>query len=159
MVFAFIISVIGTSVTFLAFILNNVPEPSNKANVRYLIANDGANGDLSNAGGHLPDLRMWDETGEFLGATYDPGYCQEGSTSCVTAVDTPEAVTYTLFTGNDDAICIAWTDLTWAGRQKTYQFHPGNWAHACDFTRYPTGYWYVYFYRNSCHNSIMKIRY
>ena len=88
-----IISAIGTSVDFLGFVLENVPQLGNSANVRYMIATDGANGDLSNAEGHLPDLRMWYETGEFLGGHYDPGYCRQGHTTCVTAVDTPKVVT------------------------------------------------------------------
>ncbi|KAH7368205.1 hypothetical protein B0T11DRAFT_326405 [Plectosphaerella cucumerina] len=137
-----VISVIGTGITLLSFILGNLPETPDKAKVSYIIANDGANGDLSSAGGDLPDIRHWDETAEFLGASYDPGHCGEGVTTCTTDVNTQEAVTYTLFSGNNDAICIAWTGLSWAGGQKKYGFHPGNWAHACDQTPHNNGYWY-----------------
>ncbi|KAF4840153.1 hypothetical protein CGCSCA4_v010632 [Colletotrichum siamense] len=137
-----IISVIGTGITLLSFLLDNVPSGDEQTKLSYIIANDGANGDLSSAGGDLPDVRLWDETAEFLGANYDDGYCGEGVTTCTTDVDTQEAATYTLFSGNNDAICIAWTGLSWAGGQKKYGFHPGNWAHACDQTSFNNGYWY-----------------
>ena len=139
-----IISVIGTGITLLSFLLDSVPSgETEKAKVSYIIANDGANGDLTDAGGDLPDIRHWDETAEFLGATYDPGHCDEGVTTCTTEVNTQQAVTYTLLTGNNNAICIAWTGLSWAGGQQKYGFHPGNWAHACDESGYESGYWYV----------------
>ena len=61
-----IISVIGTGITLLSFLLDNVPDGPDQTKISYIIANDGANGDLSDAGGDLPDVRLWDETGEFL---------------------------------------------------------------------------------------------
>lgn len=140
-----LISVIGTAVTVLSFFLTLEENHDNDARVKYIIANDGAHGHLTAAGGGLPDLRMFDETAEFLGAAYDPGTCDEGSTICKTYVNTPEAVTYTLFTGNDNAICIPWVGLTWAGGQRDFGFHPGQWAHACDAGGYGTdGWWCVY---------------
>lgn len=136
-----IISVIGTGVTLLSFLLDSVPDAPDGAKISYIIANDGANGDLTGAGGDMPDMRLWDETGEFLGINADPGGCGEGATNCETEVDTQEAPTYALFTGNDDAICIAWTGMNWSGQQKKFGFHPGNWAHACDYTSYNSGSW------------------
>lgn len=133
-----LISVIGTAVTLLSFLTSQIPSGPNEAEISYVIANDGAHGSLTSAGGDMPDVRMWDETAEFLGGHYDPGHCSEGFTTCTTKVNTQEAVTYTLFTGNTDAICIPWTGLSWAGGQKKYGFHPGNWAHACN-----SGAWYV----------------
>ncbi|KAK6212160.1 hypothetical protein QIS74_10114 [Colletotrichum tabaci] len=137
-----IISVIGTGITLLSFLLDNVPSGSEQTKLSYIIANDGGGGDLSDAGGNLPDVRLWDETAEFLGANYDGNHCDEGVTTCTTDVNTQEAATYTLFSGNNDAICIAWTGLSWPGGQKKYGFHPGNWAHACDHTPHNNGYWY-----------------
>ncbi|KAI9373763.1 hypothetical protein BJX61DRAFT_541431 [Aspergillus egyptiacus] len=138
-----VVSVVGTLITALGFIDANMPEGPDQTKIQYVIANDGANGALSNAGGDLPDVRLFDETGEFLGAKYDPGKCEEGYTTCTTEVNTQEAVTYTLFTGNDDAICIAWTGIAWAGGQKKYGFHPGNWAYSCDqYTDLNSGSWY-----------------
>lgn len=140
-----IISVIGTLITTVSFINSNMPEAPSQAKIQYVIANDGAHGDLANAGGDMPDVRLFDETGEFLAGTYDPGNCPEGYTTCTTDVDTQEAPTYTLFTANNDAICIAWTGIAWAGGQRKYGFHPGNWAYSCDaFTNYNNGYWYVF---------------
>jgi len=140
-----VISVIGTAVSVLSLLLDSIPSDSSKVKVSYYIANDGGPNDLSNAGGDLPDVRHWDETGEFIGGSYDPGYCGEGVTDCTTDVGTNQGATYTLFTGNDDAICIAWTSIAWSGGHTKFAFHPGNWAHACDTTPYNNGYWYVNF--------------
>jgi len=136
---ATIITVIGTTVTLLGFLLDNAPHSADQAKISYIIANDGAGGDLSSAGGDLPDVRLFDETAEFLGASFDPGSCPEGYTTCTTDVNTQEAVTYTLFTGNTDAICIAWTGVAWAGGQKKYGFYLGNWTNACDRDPWNTG--------------------
>ncbi|KAL4887721.1 hypothetical protein BJY04DRAFT_212746 [Aspergillus karnatakaensis] len=109
-----IISVIGTLITTVSFIDSNMPEAPEQAKIQYVIANDGTNGDLTNAGGDLPDIRLFDETGEFLAGTYD-----------------------------SEAAKKAWTGLAWAGGQKKYGFHPGNWAYSCDeYTDYNNGYWY-----------------
>ncbi|KNG47607.1 hypothetical protein TW65_05646 [Stemphylium lycopersici] len=143
-----VISIIGTAVTVLTYALGKIPDGPDQAKTSYIIANDGANGDLSNAGGDLPDLRHFDETAEFIGATAKSiltcrSYCDEGYTTCTTDVNTQEAVSYTLFTANNDAICIAWTGVAWAGGQKKYSFHPGNWAYACNVSPYTSGgAWY-----------------
>ncbi|KXX80765.1 hypothetical protein MMYC01_203935 [Madurella mycetomatis] len=128
-----IVSAVGTAVTLVSFSLDQIPtSDSETATVSYVIANDGANGDLTSAGGNKPDLRMWDETGEFIAIeTQDDEYCGEGWTTCSTDVGTLEAPTYTLFTGNDDAICIAWAGISFPGGNQKFGFHPGQWAHAC----------------------------
>ena len=146
---ATLISVIGTAVTILAFALSEIPDPPGKAQVTYIIANDGTTGPETpgeyseGVGGDLPDVRLFDETAEFLGANYDGSDCPEGYSTCKTDVNTQEVPTYALFSGNDDAICIAWTGIASGGRQQKYGFHPGNWAHACDRIEDRGGYWYV----------------
>ncbi|KAF6815474.1 hypothetical protein CPLU01_14123 [Colletotrichum plurivorum] len=141
-----VISVIGTGITLLGFLLVIIPNERDQTTISYIIANDGTKGpnggNLKEAGGDFPDVRLWDETGEYLGGRMDPGMCEEGRTDCTTTVDTQEAATYTLFSGNSDAICIAWTGLNWAGGQKNYGFHPGNWAYACGARGYESGNWY-----------------
>jgi len=139
-----IISIIGTGITLLSFLLDSVPDTSGgEAKVSYVIANDGANGDLEGAGGNLPDLRMWDETAEFLGiTTEDNSDCGEGYTTCTSTVSTNEAPTYTLFTGNDDAICIAWTGIAFPGGNQKFGFHPGQWAYGCSQYGNGGGTWY-----------------
>jgi hypothetical protein len=52
-------------------------------------------------------------------------------------------VSYTLFSANNYATCIAWTGVAWDGGQKKYSFHPDNWAYACDASQYDSGgNWY-----------------
>lgn len=137
-----IISVIGTAVSILSLILSEVPKDPSQAKVSYIIANDHGKGDLNNGGGDLPDVRLWDETAEYLGGSFDPGYCNEGATDCTTSVNTNQGASYTLFTGNDDAICISWTGMAWAGGHSKFGFHPGNWAYACNQHGGNAGSWY-----------------
>ncbi|KAF1837990.1 hypothetical protein BDW02DRAFT_576716 [Decorospora gaudefroyi] len=147
-----VIGVVSIGITLLTWGISQAQQDRNSARTSFIIANDNAGGpdggDLSNAGGDLPDIRHWDETIEFLGANYDPGFCDEGRTDCTVDVGTGEAVTYTLFTGNNNAICIAWTGQAWAGlgNGRRYAFHPGNWAQHCDGTPYDeswsSGNWY-----------------
>ncbi|KAK3299856.1 uncharacterized protein B0H64DRAFT_447811 [Chaetomium fimeti] len=139
-----VVSIIGTGVSILSFLLGQIPSSdSGTATVSYVIANDGANGDLTGAGGHKPDVRMWDQTAEFLGITTQDGdNCGEGWTTCTTDVSTREAPVYTLFTGNDDAICIAWTGISFPGGNQKFGFHPGQWARGCDIYGNGGGAWY-----------------
>ena len=54
--------------------------------VRVQVGLDYENG-LSNSGGDLPDIRLFNEVGEFLGGSYDPGHtdqtvCRAASRLC-----------------------------------------------------------------------------
>lgn len=138
-----IISAVGTGVTLLSYFQGVIEDAeSDYALIGYVIANDGANGELSGAGGHLPDVRAWDDTGEFLAGNSEGTDCGEGETTCTTKIYTDEAPTYTLFTGNSDAICIAWTGIAFAGSGQKYGFHPGQWAYGCDSDGDNGGSWY-----------------
>jgi hypothetical protein len=77
-------------------------------------------GKLSNAGGDLPDVRLFNEAGEFLGGEYDPGYIEDGTTGKDIRVEqsSEQQATYGLFTANDDAICIALLSIVWPDEQK-----------------------------------------
>lgn len=77
-------------------------------------------------------VRLFDETAELHGANYGGSDGLEGYSTCKTDINTQEVPTYALFSGNDDAICIAWTGVASGGRQQRYGFHAGNGAHACD---------------------------
>ncbi|GAB1319680.1 hypothetical protein MFIFM68171_09890 [Madurella fahalii] len=132
-VLGLIVFTLGTAVTIVSYSQDQIPtSDSGTAAVSYVIANDGANGDLTSAGGNKPDIQMWDETGEFIAIeTQDDEYSEEGWTTYTTDVSTREAPTYTLFTGNDDAICIAWAGISFPGGDQKFGFHPGQWAYAC----------------------------
>jgi hypothetical protein len=112
----------------LGFIQSNIPDRPNQRETKFRIhvALDGPNGP-SNAGGDTPDIRVWNEAGQFIGATYDPGKVRHGSFRDVTVrLSQPNQPTYALFTGNDDAVCIAYITNSWADGQK-YAW-VGNWA-------------------------------
>lgn len=81
----------------------------------------GPNGEgtLSDAGGNIPDIRCWNENQQFLGiTTNDDNTCDAGSEVCMSSVETDNAPTYTLFTANNDAICIGWMATTFPGGDK-----------------------------------------
>jgi len=127
------VTLLGTALTIASFGKDAIEDAEEDyAKIGYIIANDGANGELTDAGGHIPDVRAWDDTAEFLDINVDADYCEEGYTTCTTTIASEEAPTYTLFTGNTDAICIAWTGISFPGAVEKYGFHPGQWAHGCD---------------------------
>lgn len=93
-------------------------------------------GGLSNAGGDLPDVRLFNEVGDFLGASYDPGHIDDGTNGKdITVTQTAEQqATYGLFTANDDAICIAYLSIVWPDEQKFGW--TGDWAQQCGLSWY-----------------------
>lgn len=139
------IGVVGSVITIFSFLKDMFPEPDNpSAKFAFKIGLDGA-GDppLSNAGGNIPDVRCWNEQGGFLGiTTNDNNKCENGADLCETSVsDVVQQPTYTLFTGNDDAICISWASVTFPGGQN-YANTIGNWAQSCDEAYGRGGNWY-----------------
>ncbi|OCL05722.1 hypothetical protein AOQ84DRAFT_399413 [Glonium stellatum] len=92
-------------------------------------------GGLSNAGGNVPDIRLFNEVGDFLGAHYDPGSITDGTDVDVTVSQTEEQqATYALFSANDNAVCIAYVSITWPDGQK-YGWE-GDWGKQCGATWY-----------------------
>ncbi|KAK0672654.1 hypothetical protein QBC41DRAFT_334123 [Cercophora samala] len=114
--------------TVLGFIQSNIPSRPNQYETKYRIhvALDHPNGP-TNAGGDAPDIRVWNNAGQFLGGAYDPGKISHGSFRDVTVkLSQSHQPAYALYTGNDDAICIAYITNTWAdGSQYGWV---GNWA-------------------------------
>jgi hypothetical protein len=113
----------------LGFIQSNIPDRPNQHETKFRIhvALDNARSGPSNAGGDAPDIRVWNQAGQFLGGAYDPGKISSGSFRDVTVrLSQPHQPTYALFTGNNDAICIAYITNSWAdGQQYAWV---GNWA-------------------------------
>ncbi|KAI1774803.1 hypothetical protein F4818DRAFT_418994 [Hypoxylon cercidicola] len=94
-------------------------------------------GGLNNAGGDLPDVRLFNEGGEFIGIKVGPGKVKDGGFGDIKIDhndDTTQQPTYALFSANNDAICIAYTSITWPNDDK-YTW-VGNWGHQCG------GSWY-----------------
>lgn len=97
--------------------------------VRVQVGLDNKDG-LSNSGGDLPDIRLFNEVGEFLGASYDPGSIDDGTTKDIRIQQSAEQqAAYGLFTGNDNAICIATLSITWPDEQKFGW--TGDWGKEC----------------------------
>ncbi|KAG6026178.1 hypothetical protein E4U19_002749 [Claviceps sp. Clav32 group G5] len=104
------------------------------AGYRFAVGLDGAgpwDNPLSNAGGNLPDIRAFNELGDLLGTTInDKSYCSSGRTDCDSVVDdVHDQPTYTLFSANNDAICLAYATVTFPEGAK-YAW-TGNWAKHC----------------------------
>lgn len=98
--------------------------------VRIQVGLDSKDG-LSNAGGDLPDIRLFNEVGEFLGATYDPGSIEDGTNGKDIRVEqsAEQQAAYGLFTANDNAICIAYLSIVWPDEQKFGW--TGDWGRQC----------------------------
>ncbi|GAB0134211.1 hypothetical protein EsDP_00002592 [Epichloe bromicola] len=85
---------------------------------------------LTNAGGDLPDIRVFNEHGSFLGINAEKQRCASGETDCdVFVAGVHDQPTYTLFTANDDAICLAYVTVTFP--EGTKSAWTGNWAKQC----------------------------
>ncbi|KAM5341688.1 hypothetical protein ACJ41O_014719 [Fusarium nematophilum] len=94
-------------------------------------------GGLDNSGGHLPDVRLWNEDGRFLGGKMDPGNIKSGETQEIKVKhdgNVGQQATYTLFSGNTDAICIAFASITWPDGNEYAWI--GDWGKQCGATWY-----------------------
>lgn len=97
--------------------------------VRFQVGLDSYDG-LDNAGGDIPDIRLFNEVGEFLGGSYDPGFIEDGTRSDVRVEQNSEQqATYALFTANDDAVCLAYISIVWPDEQKYGWL--GSWGRQC----------------------------
>ncbi|KAI0906454.1 hypothetical protein F4823DRAFT_607161 [Ustulina deusta] len=115
---------------------NFSPDDSEGSTVRITVGLD-FNGGLSNSGGDLPDIRLFNEVGGFLGINADPGKVDSGKFSDITVEhkdDAGDQATYTLFSANNDAICIAAASITWPNGDKYAWL--GDWGRQCGGTWY-----------------------
>lgn len=135
---ATVIGVIGSILTIFSFLQDNFADDDgspNDSKMRIAVGLDGTEG-LDNAGGDYPDVRLFNEVGDFIGSSYDPGYITDGTVYDLTITQSVgQQPTYALFTGNVDAVCIAYAAQTWPDGQK-YGW-VGTWGHTCG------AYWFV----------------
>ncbi|KAK0649828.1 hypothetical protein B0T16DRAFT_457202 [Cercophora newfieldiana] len=112
---------------------NFAPNEETGSVVKISVGLDG-NG-LSEAGGDLPDVRLFNNFGEFLGLAVDTGTIGDGSTGEVKVAHSDgQQAAYTLFSANGNAICIATASITWADGSQ-YGWH-GDWAQECLYDWY-----------------------
>ncbi|KAI4859909.1 hypothetical protein F4820DRAFT_462101 [Hypoxylon rubiginosum] len=131
------IGVISGVLGIIQFGVDNFAEPKTVGSTIRLTVGLDTNGGLNNAGGDLPDVRLFNEAGEFIGIKAGPGKVKDGGFGDITVDhndDTTQQPTYALFSANNDAICVAYTSITWPNGDK-YTW-VGNWGHQCG------GSWY-----------------
>jgi hypothetical protein len=132
-VFGLVSDVLG----IVQFGLDNFSPPETATSVVRIAVGLDIDGGLSNAGGDLPDVRLFNEAGKFLGLNADPGRIGDGSTVDIKVShndDNGQQAPYVLFSANDDAICIAYASITWPNGDKYAWL--GDWGRRCG------GSWY-----------------
>lgn len=134
------IGVIANVLRIVGFAQDQFANEKDKVAFNFYIGSDGAknpddpnDSGLSQAGGNLPDIRIWEENGDFIKIeTNDGNTCQDGSVVCSSTLSDVEVQpTYTLFTANDDAMCIAYITVAFPGDTSKYATTIGGWARTC----------------------------
>ncbi|EGD95284.1 hypothetical protein TESG_02773 [Trichophyton tonsurans CBS 112818] len=112
MAFVNMLGIIAGSLGIISFGLDKFSGESSHSGstIKVAVALDGPQ--LSNSAGDLPDVRVWNEVGKFVGITVDPGRVEAGNIGEIKVQHDNQGV-YTLFSANDDAVCIAWVSTTW----------------------------------------------
>ncbi|KAL2285018.1 hypothetical protein FJTKL_08546 [Diaporthe vaccinii] len=88
-------------------------------------------GESNDAGGDLPDARLFDRDGNFIGMIVDPGnYVPPGDSAIFWSDSSKGRPVYTLFSGNHDATCIAFATVVWPGRSDHFAW-VGDWGSEC----------------------------
>lgn len=113
--FVEVIGVVSGLLGIVQFGMDNFAGGGDSVNsvIKIAVGLDG--GGLTNAGGDLPDVRLFNEFGEFLGMSADPGFIVDGTTGEIKVRhngDLGQQATYTLFSANDNAICIGMATIT-----------------------------------------------
>lgn len=107
---------VGLGLELLQFGLDNfAPQQESASVVRVAVGLDTpGHGDM---GGDLPDVRLFDENGDFLAMKQDPGQVGSGGFNDITIEHTSQA-TYSVITANSDAICVAFVSIIWPDGSK-----------------------------------------
>ncbi|KAM0424810.1 hypothetical protein ACHAPT_009866 [Fusarium lateritium] len=137
-----VIGVVSGLLGILQFGIDNFSEePGDGSTFKIAVGLDGTKG-LNNAGGDLPDVRVWNGNGEFVGMNADQGKVDDGNLGEV-HVDHENQGVYTLFSANDDAICIAWVTTSWSeDRGGQHYAVNGDMGYECGATWYYSGMYY-----------------
>ncbi|KAL4880359.1 hypothetical protein BJY04DRAFT_80531 [Aspergillus karnatakaensis] len=109
--------------------------------IKLAIALDGEPGGTTDAGGDLPDVRVFNNFGEFKGMVADPGHVDDGSVGTI-EIDHENQGVYSLFSANNDAICIAWATVSWSEASGGNKFAvSGDYGEACGGTWFESNMW------------------
>ena len=115
---------------------NFSPPDAEGSTVRVTVGLDFEGG-LSNSGGDVPDIRLWNEVGGFLGSRVKSGKVDTGKFADVFVAHEDgqgSQAAYTLFTAKNDAACIAAATITWPNGDN-YAW-TGDWGRQCGGTWY-----------------------
>ncbi|KAI1089875.1 hypothetical protein F5B19DRAFT_353518 [Rostrohypoxylon terebratum] len=126
------IGLISKALGIVQFGIDNFPKSKSVDAVVRITTGLDTPGGLQNAGGSLPDVRLFNEAGDFLGLTADPGKIQNGGFADITISQkgkNTQQATYALFSANNDAICIAYATITLPNQDK-YSW-VGDWGRQC----------------------------
>ncbi|KAI9037483.1 uncharacterized protein KD926_000278 [Aspergillus affinis] len=128
------IGVISGILTIVSFASDNFGSGETSGSTfKVAVALDGPNGP-TDAGGDLPDVRVWNDVGSFVGMTADPGTVSNGNLGEI-KVDHENQGVYSLFSANNDAICVAWVTTTWSDDRGGNQYAvSGDYGEACGGT-------------------------
>ncbi|KAG9239589.1 hypothetical protein BJ875DRAFT_514773 [Amylocarpus encephaloides] len=127
-----VIGLLGSALSIFQFGRDNFPKKESStstvshATIRIQVGLDTKDG-LSNAGGDYPDVRIFNEGGEFIGSKYDTGKIKNGGFTDLKVDVKGQQPTYSLFSANNDAVCIAYISQTWPDGQQYGWL--GNMAH------------------------------
>ncbi|TLD33006.1 hypothetical protein PspLS_00978 [Pyricularia sp. CBS 133598] len=130
-----IIGVVSSVLGIIQFAQDAFPQKQKPgSSVRIAVGLD-ASGGLNNAGGNVPGVALFNEVGGFLGQSQKNGQVQDGNFADLTVTQSSgQQATYGLFQAGHDAVCIAYTSITWPdGNQYALT---GDWGEACG------GSWY-----------------
>lgn len=125
--------VLAGTLGIIGFLENNFGQPveSISAVVRIQVGLASLSGQLTQADGDLPDVRNFNDAAEPVGTMKDPGHVDDGSfVDFKVSQERNQQPTYTLFTANYDAICIALATIVWPDGQKFAW--TGGFARLCD---------------------------
>lgn len=135
--FVAVLRVAAGAMRFVPFLMSAFGDKDGENSVIKLTVGLDVEGGLQNAGGDLPDVRLFNEAGKFLGINADPGDISEGTTAEIKVKhkkDLGQQAAYALFSANDNAICVATISITWPnGDQYGWV---GDWGSECG------GSWY-----------------
>ncbi|KAL4916770.1 hypothetical protein BDW62DRAFT_211739 [Aspergillus aurantiobrunneus] len=140
-----VVEAIGVTAGILGIVqfgMNNFVDTTEPGStIKVAIALDGEGGGTEDAGGDLPDVRIWNDFGEYKAMTADPGSVGDGTVGTI-EIDHDQQGVYSLFSANNDAICIAWVTTTWSDAAGGNKFAvSGDYGEACGGTWYESNMW------------------
>ena len=128
-IFASILGIEASMLGFLSFALNQLPQPIFTHSVMRVAVGMNGNG-FAESEGEEPDIRLWNDFGEFLGMNLgDKETITDGHFKDIYIGENGQQPTYALLTANSNAICITYLALVWPDDAK-YGW-VGNWGYTC----------------------------